>query len=94
VIVTISGPVRKRCPYKDERDEGTATFTFNLGGGEAPELHDFAKHLDAASEDRISHEDYTRALYVTWHHAGLCHVRTTWITAGLEVTVDVPDRRQ
>lgn len=92
--VTVTGPIRKLCPYRDERDEGTATLTFDLPSGDAPELHQLAKQLDAIGDQKASHEDYTRALYATWQHAGLTHVETLWHTAGLEIRCAVPDGSQ
>lgn len=92
VIVTVTGPVTKRCPYRDEPDEGTVEMQFRVLSGDAPELHGLADELASTSGEAISHEDYTRALYAAWFPRGLRSVRTTWNTAGLEVTVDVPDR--
>lgn len=92
MIVTISGPVTKRCPYREEVDEGTVTLTFDVGDDEAPELHGLAARLRRHEDARVSHEAYSLALIDDLGPSGCVHVRTTWQTAGLEVTVDVPDR--
>lgn len=85
--VTVTGPVVKVCPYKDETDHGTVALTFDVADGDAPELHDLGKHLLWYADQSLSHEDFTRRL---WIATGSASVRSTWTTAGLGVTVDVP----
>lgn len=77
-VVTAS--VVKLCPFYDEVDMGTVTFTWR---GYAPELHALAARLRAYRDVRISHEDFTRALVETTG----AKVVTTWSTAGLSVEV-------
>jgi hypothetical protein len=93
VIVTVTGPVTKRCPYRDEIDEGTVTMTFLVLSGDAPELHGLAEQIAAGLNEKVSHEDYTRAMWATWFPKGLRRVETTWTTAGMEVRVALPDGR-
>jgi hypothetical protein len=92
VIVTIKGAARKRCPYRDERDEGTVELTFDLPSGDAPELHKLSSDLLSGSEDwEVSHEEYTRSLFNAYTEDGCIRAVTTWHTAGLEVSCAVPD---
>lgn len=84
--MTVTVGVLKRCPYKDEQDDGTATLTFDVSEGDGPELHELADRLATYRHLVISHEDFTKLL------AGLdgcVSARTTWRTAGFEVTVEV-----
>lgn len=86
MIVTISGPARKTCPYKDEDDQGTAVITFDLPDGvDAAELHDLAALLKTG--EKTSHEQFTASLFDLPH---VTRVVTTWHTAGLEVRCVVP----
>lgn len=85
--MTVTVDVVKRCPYKDEQDDGTATLTFDVGDGDGPELHALADRLATYRHLLISHEDFTRLLA---KQDGCVAARTTWQTAGLEVTVDCP----
>lgn len=90
MIVTVKGDARKKCPYRDEMDEGTAVITFDVPDGEdATELHALSAVLKI--DTPLSHEDFTRSLAC---HPSVIRVVTTWQTAGLEVTVEVPDRRE
>lgn len=88
--MTVKVGVTKRCPYKDEQDDGTATLTFDVSDGDGPELHALARHLDTFADIVLSHEDFTKLLAATFD---CVTARTTWRTAGMEVSVDVPDRR-
>lgn len=80
--LTVSAAVMKSCPYHEEADEGTATLTFDVGEVDGPELHDLAAKLTDWEKDRISHEDFTRALLAKF---GAVEVVTRWQTAGLDV---------
>ncbi|GAC1575025.1 MAG: hypothetical protein NVS3B18_08680 [Candidatus Dormibacteria bacterium] len=87
--VTVTAPVTKRCPYRDEQDDGTLTLTFEVAE-QAPELHKLAEELTAWEGEAVSHEEFT-ALILRWFaDAGCVAARSTWTTAGLAVTVDVP----
>lgn len=93
MIITISGPASKRCPYRDELDEGTVTITLDLTYGDGPELHTLSERL--VSEDEVSHEQWTDALQdwlMSQCDGRLTSVRvqSAWNTAGMAVTVDVP----
>lgn len=79
--------VQKRCPYKDELDDSTATLTFDVSAGDGPELHDLAANLDSFRDIALSHEAFTALLAGT---PGCVAASSTWRTAGMEVTVDVP----
>jgi NADPH-dependent 7-cyano-7-deazaguanine reductase QueF len=84
VTVTITASVTKRCPVKNEVDEGTATITYRTHG-EAIELHDLADYLSSFAGTHMSHEDFTEELA---EYTG-AHVSTTWGTAGMEVRCEV-----
>lgn len=84
--VEITAQVSKRCPYKDERDDGTVTLVFDVGDEDAPELHELADLLGTWRDTPISHEEFTRSIGVA---LGCVEVRSTWQTAGLDVTVEV-----
>lgn len=85
--VTVTGPVRHLCPYRDEVDRGHAELTFDVVEGDAPELHALSELLAGhAAEDTISHEDFSRHLL---HATGAARVVTRWTTAGLDVTCDL-----
>ena len=49
------GPVRHRCPYKDEVDRGTVTVTWTTNGC-TYELHSLRDYLDTYRESKLSHE--------------------------------------
>lgn len=87
--VKVTSPVEKRCPYTDEADVGTVTLTFEVEK-DAPELHEMAATLDTWAEIAISHEDFTAAVLRRWSDEGCSAARSTWRTAGMWVTVDVP----
>jgi NADPH-dependent 7-cyano-7-deazaguanine reductase QueF len=84
VHVTITAPVRKLCPVKNETDDGMATLTYRTHG-EAIELHDLAEYLGSFAGTHMSHEDFTEELA---DYTG-AHVSTTWGTAGMEVRCEV-----
>jgi hypothetical protein len=86
--VIVTAPVEKRCPYKDERDVGTVTLTFDVSEGDAPELHDLAAYLKGFEGEALSHEDFTRNVA---RDLPVIEARSTWTTAGL--SVEVLDRR-
>lgn len=88
MIVTVTGIVVKRCPYKNESDRGVVTLTFDVPEGDAPELHDLAAYLTGFRDEAISHEDFTRNICLD---LPVVEVKTTWDTAGL--SVEVLDRR-
>lgn len=87
--VTVTAPVEKRCPHKDEQDTGSVTLTFHVRE-DAPELHRLAADLRTWQDKPCSHEDFTAAVLDMWAAEGCVAVRTTWTTAGMQVTVDVP----
>ena len=84
--ITVTAPVTKVCPYRDEVDVGTVTITFDIMDGDGPELHGFAAYLAAFTDRALSHEMFTRIVAVD-HDAA---TSSTWTTAGMAVTVDVP----
>lgn len=88
MIVTVTGRVVKRCPYKDESDHGTVALTFDVPEGDAPELHGLASYLAGFRDEAISHEDFTRNICLD---LPVIEIKTTWNTAGLNV--EVVDRR-
>lgn len=85
ITTTISRPVIKRCPHRDETDAGTLTITFQ---GEAPELHDLAKQIDDLSNRAVTHEAFTRSVAVLLTLAGhVVSVVTEWSTGSWMVEV-------
>lgn len=85
--ITVTGPVSKLCPFKDEVDHGTVELTFDAA--EAPELHALAAALQA-HDRKITHEAYTAEVYEAWEPHGCVSVTSSWTTAGLSVTCAVP----
>lgn len=84
--VTVSAPVAKRCPYRDEVDRGVVILTFHVADHDAPELHSLAANLRLWRDTAISHEAFTREVLT---RTGAASVSTNWSTADMEVTVDV-----
>ena len=80
--VTLSWPVTKKCPFRDELDAGELVITV---AEDAPELHDLAGAIFRLLADPVTHEDFTRSV------AGLLppgsEVVTTWSTGPFHVTV-------
>lgn len=93
MIITVSAPATKLCPYVDEVDEGRVALTFKIKDGqdEGPELHALAHRLALTSGQRVSHEVYTQALYHYYEAVGCVKVVSEWVTAGMEVRCVVPD---
>jgi hypothetical protein len=81
MATTITRPVIKRCPHRDETDAGQLTITFP---GHAPELHDLAAKVDALCELPITHEAFTDHIRALVPGA---HVETTWHTGPWSVEV-------
>lgn len=95
--LTVAFNVQKVCPYQDEVDTGRAEVTYDVSGGDGPELHDLSRELerkcDAVADQPKSHEAFTRWLL---HETGARDVVTRWRTADLDVVVeagpwDLPD---
>jgi hypothetical protein len=82
MIVTLTRPVIKRCPFRPETDTGTLTIVI---GGTVPELHSLDKQIDALSAKPISHEDYTAAVEALLPEGA--RVTTTWSTGSWAVEV-------
>jgi hypothetical protein len=74
VKVTITRPVIKRCPFKDETDAGVLKIVFD---GEAPELHALAADIDRLCAEPVTHEAFTAAVAELVPEA---MVTTTWST--------------
>jgi hypothetical protein len=89
VIVIVTAPVEKACPYKDEQDTGTLTLTLDVPEGDGPELHDLAAYLKDFTDMALSHEEFTRLVALD---LPVIEAKTTWTTAGL--SVEVLDRRR
>jgi NADPH-dependent 7-cyano-7-deazaguanine reductase QueF len=81
VDVTITAPVTKLCPVKDETDHGTVTLTYRTHGN-GLELHAVAAYLDTFTTRHLSHEDFTAEVA----NATGCTVTSSWTTAGMTVT--------
>ena len=74
-MITISRPVIKHCPYRNETDAGILTITFP---DDAPELHDLASRIDALCARPVTHETFTDAVAALVPDAST--VTTTWHT--------------
>ena len=71
---TITRPVIKRCPFRDETDAGVLKIVFD---GEAPELHALAAAIDRLCGEPVTHEAFTAAVAELVPNA---MVTTTWST--------------
>lgn len=82
----MSCPFTHLCPYKDERDVGTVSATWD---GDAVELHAFADYLLGFADERLTHEKASDmvARWLWTHDAENVVVTTTWWTAGFDVEV-------
>lgn len=87
IRMEVSGPVTKRCPYKEERDDGTVTYIFEMDDEDGPELHSLADGLSLWRDEPVSHEEFTAEQLRIYSDRGCVEVRTTWQTAGLDVIV-------
>lgn len=74
-------PIVKRCPYVDEWDLGSITFTWER---EAPDLHLVAAEIARWAIVTATHEYATERLAILFD----AHVETTWTTAGMSVVVE------
>lgn len=89
VTMSVTAPLRHRCPFVDETDEGTVHITWTTDG-ETVELHSLAKWLTWFADEAISHEDITEAIRAELAELeGITDVgvRTEWTTAGTRVEV-------
>lgn len=84
-MITISRPVIKHCPFKDETDAGELMITFP---GEAPELHNLAVQIDALCAEPVTHEDFTLAVLAMLGEG--VQVITHWHTGPWSVEVSEP----
>ena len=87
-VVSVTGPLVHRCPFRDEWDYGHVTITWQVDG-QTLELHDLATYLESYSTVVVSHEDITGQIFWDVKAAGLdgVKVETEWDTAGFKVTV-------
>lgn len=87
VTVTASGPIRHRCPFVNEIDDGTISITWQPLG-ETYELHSLAEYLRGFKDAEMSHEavtDRIRHDLSVVPRINLISVETTWTTAGMGV---------
>jgi hypothetical protein len=82
VITTVTRPIIKQCPFRNETDAGTLTITFP---GEAPELHNLAARIDEICAEPVTHEEFTLAIADLLPDG--THIRTTWNTGPWSVEV-------
>lgn len=76
-MIRITRSVTKVCPHKGETDFGSLTLSF---AENAPELHDLGRQIDClALYERLTHEDYTRAIAELVPDAS---IETKWFTGG------------
>lgn len=88
VAVTVTSPLRHRCPFVDEVDDGTVTITWEPLGS-TYELHSLAEYLHGFKDSEISHEaisDRIRHDLSAHLDIHVVSVETTWMTAGMEVS--------
>ena len=83
MITTLTRQVVKRCPYKDETDVGELAIVID---GNAPELHELARQVDALAARPVSHEDFTSAVAALVPGA---QVTTRWNTGPWSVEVSI-----
>lgn len=86
MVVGITRPVIKRCPFRGETDAGELTIVLS---DDVPELHDLAEKIDALCAQPISHEDFTRAVRALLPDDVL--VRSRWHTGPWTVEVTEGD---
>lgn len=86
VQVTLTAPVRKLCPVKDEVDEGTVTLSYRTGRLGALELHDLAAYFAGFTGRHLSHEEFTFEVA----RATGAEVSSSWETAGITYRVELP----
>ena len=84
-MITVTRPVLKRCPFKDEQDAGELAIVLPEN---APELHALAEAIDALCHEPVTHEDFTRSVRDLLPPGA--HVTTRWHTGpwSVEVTED------
>jgi hypothetical protein len=88
MLVTLTRPVIKRCPFRPETDAGTLTIV--LPASMTPELHNLDIAIDALSADGPrSHEDYTAAVVALLPECA--RVATTWTTGSWAIEVTNAD---
>lgn len=87
--VSVTSPIRHLCPFKDEIDDGFVTITWSVSAGQTLELHSLCEYLDSFEGIEVSHEDITAWIMDAISSAGMSGVRvsTSWVTAGMDVTV-------
>lgn len=85
VRVTLTAPVRHRCPFRDEHDEGTLEVSYEQRG-EVVELHALRRFLEELAAEAITHEAFTGRVAGFPLPPGAT-VTTRWRTAGIDVTV-------
>jgi hypothetical protein len=81
-MITITRPVVKACPYRDELDFGTLAITFPY---DASELHALSRQVDEVAGEPITHEEYTRRVLSLLPEGS--SVVTTWGTGLWKVEV-------
>lgn len=93
VRVEVRADLDHRCPFKPERDRGTAVLAWTTTEVTV-ELHSLAAWLSSWKDDAISHEDLVQEVADALAALGLTevYVRATYPTAGMEVTVGAVPR--
>lgn len=87
VVMTATAPLRHLCPFKNERDVGSAEIAWRTKGGKTLELHELRDYLDSFAEVEISHEELTdRIRRELFELLDVVSVETTWVTAGMEIS--------
>ena len=81
-MITVTMPVLKQCPFKDELDAGELAVTFPE---DAPELHNLAAQVLKLCAEPVTHEDFTRGVLDMLGGEGL--VVTRWHTGPWDVEV-------
>jgi len=89
VTVSVSSPLKHRCPFVDEVDDGSVDISWRCVG-QTLELHSLAEWLRQWEASELSHEATTNSIkHALSAFGGIKDVTVTtrWATAGMSVTV-------
>ncbi|MET8648519.1 hypothetical protein [Nocardia aurea] len=79
-------PVRHRCPFVEESDEGTVWLLWDTEDAATFELHSLAEYLEGFRDLKISHEELTHRIF---DELGVKGVTTRFETAGITASFTI-----
>lgn len=90
ITMTITAPIKHRCPFVEEIDDGTIAISWTTNDSTI-ELHSLAEFLGCYADRQISHEDLVGEIFdcleVLTPHIALYSVTARFTTAGIDVEV-------